>query len=271
MARRMAGKTVLVFGGGSVGGEINNGLAASLTYAHEGANVFVVDVSQAALDGALEKLAEDKDSKSLPITFGGGVADVSDSGSVEASVRECVYQVGKPNVLHNNVGIARMGGPAEMSLEEWDFVMKVNLTSAFITTKHVLPIFLEQGHGSIVNIASAGGMRYLGYNYPSYSATKGGMIQFTINLALEYAKKGIRANAVAPGFIETPMMYKQIAGNYASVGEMLEARHALSPTGKMGTSFDVAQAALFLASDESKYVNGVCLPVDGGLTASVGH
>ncbi|MET3936646.1 SDR family NAD(P)-dependent oxidoreductase [Arthrobacter sp. OAP107] len=271
MAERMAGKTVIIFGGGSVGGEINNGLAAALTYAEAGANVFVVDASDAAVAGALGKLAEYRDLKDLPISFGGAVADVSDSEAVEASVRECVAAVGKPNVLHNNVGIARMGGPIEMSLEEWDLVMRVNLTSAFITTKHVLPLFLEQGHGSIVNIASVGGMRYLGYNYPSYSATKGGMIQFTVNLALEYASKGIRANAVAPGFIETPMMYKQIAGNYSSVEEMLEARHALSPTGKMGTSWDVAQAALFLASDESKYVNGVCLPVDGGLTAAVGH
>jgi NAD(P)-dependent dehydrogenase (short-subunit alcohol dehydrogenase family) len=271
MTGRMTGKTAIVFGGGSVGGEINNGLAAALTYGEEGANVFVVDMSHAAVDGALEKLQDCKELNGLPINVGGAVADVTDSDAIEASVRDCVSEVGTPNVLHNNVGIARMGGPAEMTLEEWDFVMKVNLTSAFITTKHVLPHFLEQGQGSIVNIASVGGMRYLGYNYPSYSATKGGMIQFTVNLALEYAKQGIRANAIAPGFIETPMMYKQIAGNYDSVEEMLEARHALSPTGRMGNSFDVAQAALFLASDEAKYVNGVCLPVDGGLTASVGH
>ncbi|MEI2279535.1 SDR family oxidoreductase [Paenarthrobacter ilicis] len=271
MTGRMAGKSVIVFGGGSVGGEVNNGLAAALTYAEEGGNVFVVDVSPDAVKGSLEKLEELKESKNLAISIGGSVADVSDNAAVEASVRECVAQVGNPSVLHNNVGIARMGGPVEMTLDEWDLVMKVNLTSAFITCKHVLPIFLEQGYGSIVNIASVGGMRYLGYNYPSYSATKGGLIQFTVNLALEYADKGIRANAVAPGFIETPMMYKQIAGNYPSIEAMLEARHALSPTGKMGTSFDVAQAALFLASDESKYVNGHCLPVDGGLTASIGQ
>lgn len=271
MTGRMTGKNVIIFGGGSVGGAINNGLAAGLTYSAEGANVFVVDVDQAAVEGALQKLNEQKDELSLPVKVGGALADVSDSAAVEAAVQECVSTVGQPHVLHNNVGIARMGGPAEMSLDEWDLVMRVNLTSTFITTKHVLPMFLEQGHGSIVNIASVGGMRYLGYNYPSYSATKGGIIQFTVNIALEYASQGIRANAVAPGFIETPMMYKQIAGNYASVEEMLKARHALSPTGRMGTSYDVAQAALFLASDEAKYVNGVCLPVDGGLTASVGH
>lgn len=271
MTGRMAGKTAIVFGGGSAGGETNNGLAAALAYGHEGANVFIVDVAQSAVDGALEKLYERKDSQGLSIAVGGAVADVTDSEAVEDSVRACVAEVGKPDVLHNNVGVARMGGPIEMSVEDWDDMMKVNLTSAFITIKHVLPIFLEQNQGSIVNIASVGGMRYLGYNYPSYSATKGGMIQFTVNIALEYAKRGIRANAIAPGFIETPMMYKQISGNYASRDEMLEARNALSPTGKMGTSFDVAQAALFLASDEAKYINGVCLPVDGGLTASVGH
>jgi|SRR5665647_134850 len=271
MAQRMAGKTVILFGGGSVGGEVNNGLAAALTYAQESAKVFVVDVSEQAVEDALCKLHEQMPPGADPSSIGGTVADVSDSSAVAAAVELCLATVGMPNVLHNNVGIARMGGPIEMSLEEWNLVMRVNLTSAFITTKNVLPIFLQQGGGAIVNIASVGGMRYLGYNYPSYSATKGGLIQFTVNVALEYAGRGIRANAVAPGFIETPMMYKQIAGNYDSVEEMLKARNALSPTGRMGDSFDVAKAALFLASDEAKYVNGVCLAVDGGLTAAVAH
>lgn len=271
MAQRMAGKTVIVFGGGSVGGEMNNGLAAALTYAKESAKVFVVDVSEQAVEDALGKLREQMLPDTDPASIGGAVADVTDSPAVAGAVKQCLETVGAPNVLHNNVGIARMGGPMEMSLEEWDLVMRVNLTSAFITTKHLLPIFLKQGSGAIVNVASVGGMRYLGYNYPSYSATKGGLIQFTVNVALEYAARGIRANAVAPGFIETPMMYKQISGNYASVEEMLKARNALSPTGMMGDSFDVAWAAVFLASDEAKYINGVCLPVDGGLTSAAPH
>lgn len=266
---RVAGRTAIVFGGGSVGGELNNGLAAALAYAREAANVFVVDVSEAAVDGAVMALKEQLNGPTaVLVTVGGAVADVTDSDAVRGAVDQCVTTVGKPDILHNNVGIARMGGPLEMSLEEWQLVMGVNLTSAFVTTKHVLPLMLEQGRGAIVNIASAAGMRYLGYNYPSYSASKGGLIQFTVNLALEYARQGIRANAIAPGFLETPMMYNQISSAYESVEEMLAARHRLSPTGRMGTSQDVANAAVFLASDEARYINGVCLPVDGGLTAA---
>ncbi len=263
----MAGKTVIIFGGGSGEGEVNNGLAAALTYAREAANVFIVDASEAAVAHTLQRL----NSEHTESMCRGTVANVANSESVQAAVAMCVDLLGPPNVLHNNVGIARMGGPIEMSLEEWQFVMDVNLTGAFLTTKHVLPLLLAEGGGAIVNIASIGGLRYLGYNYPSYSASKAGLIQFTLNIALEYADQGVRANSVAPGFIETPMMYKQISGNYESVEAMIAARNRLSPTGKMGDSFDVAHAALFLASDEAKYINGVCLPVDGGLSATVTH
>lgn len=264
MGQRMMGKTVLVFGGGSRGGEINNGLAAALTYAREGAKVFVVDHDSGALEDGLARLRTE-----VPdAVVGGTKADVTDSAAVAGAVDECFAEVGAPNVLHNNVGIAPMGGPLEMEEEQWDRVLSVNLSSAFLTTKHVLPYLLDSG-GAIVNIASVGGMRYLGYNYPSYAATKGGLIQFTKSIALEYAGRGVRANCVAPGFIETPMMYQQISVNYASVAEMVAARNKISPTGQMGDSFDVANAALFLASDEAKYINGVCLPVDGGLIHSV--
>jgi NAD(P)-dependent dehydrogenase (short-subunit alcohol dehydrogenase family) len=262
---RLSDKIAIVFGGGSEGGEINNGLAASIVYARAGASVAIVDVSGGAVDSGMARVQEECDAAGVPFDGIGIVGDVTSEGSVEAAVAETVAKFGRIDVLHNNVGIARMGGPVEMDLDEWNVVMAVNLTSAFLTCKHVLPHMLAQSSGSIVNIASIGGMRYIGYNYPSYSATKGGLIQFTTNLALQYARSGIRANSVAPGYIETPMMYRQIAGSYASVDEMRAARHALSPTGRMGDSFDVAYAALFLASDEAKYVNGVCLPVDGGL------
>ena len=264
MGQRMAGKTVIVFGGGSRGGATNNGLAAVLTYASEGARVFMVDRDPAGLADGLERVRTEYPE----IVAGAAKADVTDSEEVAAAVAACVAEIGAPNVLHNNVGNASMGGPMEMAEDEWDRVTAVNLTSVFLTTKHVLPHLLAGG-GAIVNIASVGGMRYLGYNYPSYAATKGGLIQFTKNIGLQYAKAGIRANCVAPGFIETPMMYQQIASSYDSVDEMLTARHRASPTGRMGDSFDVAKAALFLASDDSKYINGVCLPVDGGLIHSV--
>lgn len=123
---------------------------------------------------------------------------------------------------------------------------------------------LKQQRGSIINIASVGGMRYVGYNYPAYAAAKAGLVQFTANLAVQYGRQGVRANSISPGFIASPMIFQQITGNYSSVEEMVAKRAELSPTGSMGEPEDVAEAALFLASDEARYINGVCLPVDGG-------
>ncbi len=265
---RLSKKSCIVFGGGSVGGEINNGLAAAITYAREGARVTVVDVSAAAVEGGVQRVRDECAARGLTASVLGIVGDVTDEGSVKRAVDSAIAEFGRIDVLHNNVGVARMGGPIEQTIEDWKFSIDVNLTSIFLTCKHVLPHMLEQGSGSIINIGSVGGMRYIGYNYPSYSATKGAVAQFTQNLALEYAARGIRANTIAPGYINTPMIYRQISSAYDSVEAMVAARDALSPTGKMGDSFDVANAALFLASDESRYVNGVCLPVDGGLVQS---
>lgn len=265
---RLLNKTCLVFGGGSVGGEINNGLATALTYAREGANVVVVDMSPEAVDGAVQRITDELTAAGMEPAVLGIAGNVTDDGDVQAAVDATLARFGRIDVLHNNVGIARMGGPVEQPIEEWNLMLNVNLTSIFLTCKYVLPHMVARGSGSIVNVGSVGGMRYIGYNYPSYSATKGAVTQFTQNVALEYAAQGIRANTIAPGYINTPMIYKQISGAYETVEEMVAARDALSPTGKMGTSFDVANAALFLASDESRYINGICLPVDGGLVQS---
>lgn len=265
---RLQNKTCLIFGGGSVGGEITNGLAAAIVYAREGANVSIVDLSEDAVRDGLSRIRTECEAPGIDERLLGFVGDATEDASVRNAVERTVARFGRIDVLHNNVGIARMGGPVEQSLDEWNLVMNVNLTSMFLSCKHVLPVMLEQGSGSIVNIGSIGGMRYIGYNYPSYSASKGAVAQFTQNLALEYASRGIRANTIAPGYINTPMIYRQISSAYETVEEMVAARDALSPTGRMGDSFDVANAALFLASDESRYVNGICLPVDGGLVQS---
>jgi NAD(P)-dependent dehydrogenase (short-subunit alcohol dehydrogenase family) len=268
---RLEDRSVVIFGGGSKGARLNNGLATSSVYAREGASVTIVDVDEEAATDAAAWIVDRHPGARVQ----GLVADVTDSDSVASAIAAGADFGGGVDVLHNNVGIARMGGPMEMLLEEWETVHRVNLTSVFLTTKHALPHMLEAGRGAIVNVASIGGMRYIGYNYPSYSATKGGLIQFTQNLALEYAARGIRANCVSPGYIETPMIFEQISGSYDSVEQMVEERNALSPTGRMGDPFDVAHAALYLASDEAKYVNGINLVVDGGLTqrvtAPVGH
>ncbi len=265
--QRMQGKSVLIFGGGSVGGRTNNGLAASILYAREGAELTIVDANPRAVSDGVARVEQECRELGVPSNVVGVQGDVTDPESVSAAVDVAVgHGRGRIDVLHNNVGIARMGSPVEMSLQEWELVSRVNLTSAFLTCKYVLPHMLSQQSGVIVNIASIGGMRYIGYDYPSYAATKAGLIQFTTSLALEYAAQGLRANSISPGYIHTPMAVEQISGSYDSVEEMVEARNRLSPTGMMGEPFDVAHAALFLASDESKYINGVCLPVDGGLS-----
>lgn len=265
---RLQNKTCLIFGGGSVGGEINNGLATAITYAREGARVAIVDMNTEAVDGGLMRMTQECAELGIEPQVMGIVGDVTDDAEVSAAVVAVIDRFGTIDVLHNNVGIARMGGPIEQPMDEWNLILSVNLTSVYLTCKHVLPHMLKQGSGSIVNVGSVGGLRYIGYNYPSYSATKGAVTQFTQNLALEYAAQGIRANTIAPGYINTPMIYKQISGAYETIEDMVAARDALSPTGKMGTSWDVANAALFLASDEARYVNGICLPVDGGLVQS---
>lgn len=260
---KLHGKTAIVFGGGSENGELNNGLATALAFERSGARVAIVDASRKAVDDALARFAEEvPDARESVIGIRGDVTSESD---VAAAVETTVDRLGGLDILHNNVGIARMGGPIEMGVDEWNHVLDVNLTGAFLTMKHALPHMLAQGSGAIVNVASVAGLRYIGYNYPSYSATKAGLIGLTQNVALEYAARGIRANAIAPGYMRTPMIFRQISGAYGSAEEMVRARDALSPTGAMGSPEDVANAAVFLASAGAQYVNGICLEVDGGL------
>lgn len=173
---------------------------------------------------------------------------------------------GQVDVLHNNVGVTRLGGPAELGYDQWRQTVAVNLDSVFLTCKFVLPAMREAGRGAIVNISSVAGLRDVGYDYPAYMAAKAAVSQLTVSIALREAPRGIRANAVAPGFIDTPLVRAQLHSQAGSIEELLAVRHAASPTGRMGTPWDVAAAALFLASDEAAYVNGVCLPVDGGLS-----
>ena len=262
MSDRVKGKVALVTGAGSVGPGWGNGKATSALYAREGARVFLVDYN---LEAAQE-------TKAVIDGEGGDCAahraDVSDSGSVEAMVAACVERYGRIDILHNNVGIIEVGGPVEISEENWDRLMAVNVKGMFLTCKYALPQMEAQGGGAIVNISSIAGIRYTGYPSVSYNASKGAVIQLTQNIAVQYAAKGIRANCVLPGLMNTPFITQGLQSAYSDEGveEMIRQRDALCPTGKMGDAWDVAYAALFLASDEAKYINGVNLLVDGGLT-----
>jgi len=159
-----------------------------------------------------------------------------------------------------------MGGPIELSEEEWHKTIDLNITGCFITCKHVLPHMLSRRSGAIVNVSSVAAIRWTGYPYAAYYAAKAAVNNFTMGLALQYAKDGIRANAVMPGLMNTPLIHQQISGQYSDPDDMVRARDAACPMGRMGTAWDVARAALFLASDEAAYITGVSLPVDGGLT-----
>ena len=189
-------------------------------------------------------------------------------------VAACLKAYGRIDVLDNNVGIAEMGSVVEVSEADWDRVFAVNLKSAFLAMKHVIPVMERQGGGSIINISSIASIRHLGISYVTYATTKAAMNQMTRTTAVEFAPKHIRVNAILPGLMKTPMVEHSagLAASYAKgdVEAMWRARDAQVPMGHMGEAWDVANAALFLASDESKYVTGIELVVDGGITCKVG-
>ena len=259
-AGELAGKVAIVFGAGSSGAGLSNGEAAARAYAAAGATVAAVDLNTAEA----ERVA--KDIRAAGGTSIGVTADVTRERDVAAAVTTVVEALGTPYVVHNNVGVARIGSVLETDLDAWNAAIRINLTSAYLTCRHTLPHLLEAGRGVIINVSSLASIRDTGYVYPAYSAAKAAVNQLTVSLALTYAKRGIRVNAVLPGLIDTPLVTQQITND----PEALAARHAMSPTGRMGTPQDVANAAVFLASDRAAYINGVCLPVDGGLAARSG-
>ncbi|EIE98936.1 SDR family NAD(P)-dependent oxidoreductase [Saccharomonospora glauca] len=261
-SERLKDRVVLVFGGG--GGEhgVSNGQAAAMTYAREGALVAVADLDPEAARRTVDAI-RGEGGTALALT-----ADVTDGDRVAEATRRTVEEFGPVDVLHNNVGATVLGDPVELSYERWRRAFALNVDGVFHACKHVLPGMVERGRGAIVNVSSIAALRHVGYPYPAYMASKAAVNQLTVSLALTYAPHGIRANAVAPGLIDTPLVRHQLASQATSLDDLLAARHAQSPTGRMGTPWDVANACLFLASDEAAYVNAVCLPVDGGLSMS---
>ncbi len=255
---RLKGKVAVVMGAGSSGPGWGNGKATAVLFARAGAKVLCADINPNAAEETAG-IIQSEGGTALALA-----CDVTKSQQVKAIADATMGKWGRIDLLHNNVGIAEMGGPIELSEEKWQRVMDINLNGAFLTCKHVLPIMLDQGSGAIVNVSSIAAIRWSGYPYASYYASKGALNQFTCGLAIQYARQGIRANVIMPGLMDTPLIRQQIVGQYENEEEMLRARHEKSPTGRMGDAWDVAHAALFLASDEAKYINGVCLPVDGG-------
>ena len=264
MGNRVNGKVAIVTGAGSIGPGMGNGKAAAILYAREGAQVMLVDYNLKAAEET--KSLIDKEGGNC-ITF---KADVTKSADCKNLVEKCVQTYGKIDILHNNVGIEIPGGVDEMSEEDWDKTMRVNLKSMFLTCKYAIPYMENQGSGSVINISSINAIRNLPYISVAYSASKAGVIAFTREVAMQYASKGIRANAILPGLMNTPLVVASLTDAFGgNVEEMMKTRDAICPTGKQGEPWDVAHLALFLASDDSKYITGAALVLDGGITCMV--
>jgi NAD(P)-dependent dehydrogenase (short-subunit alcohol dehydrogenase family) len=265
--QRLKDKTTMVVGAGSIGPGWGNGKATAVTFAREGAQVFCIDRNGNAARETVDIIASEG-GKATAFT-----ADVSRAGDVEAMVAACVKTYGRIDVLDNNVGIAEMGNVVDVTEASWDHVFAVNLKSAFFAMKHVIPVMERQGGGSIINISSIASIRHLGISYVTYATTKAAMNQMMRTTAVEFAPKNIRVNCILPGLMKTPMVEHSagLASSYAKgdVEAMWRARDAQVPMGHMGDAWDVANAALFLACDESKYVTGLELVVDGGITLKV--
>ena len=267
---RLAGRVALVTGAGAIGPGWGNGKATAVVYGREGARVFAVDID---IEAARETV-------SIIEAEGGEAtawaADVTRPDSVAAMVEACMEIWGRIDVLHNNVGGVGAGRALPTVTEEdWYETFDINVTSAFLTCKAVVPIMEAQGGGSIVNISSIGGIRHLNVPMTTYATGKGALNEFTRNIALQYASKRIRANCVLPGYMDTPFTRRDIKGKpsyaykgYGSAEEYGRARDAIVPLGRMGTGWDVAYASLYLACDESSYVTGQTLVVDGGVTST---
>lgn len=259
MADRLKDKVALVFGAGSIGEGWGNGKAAAVAYAREGAVVACVDLNAAAAE---ETATIIRNEGHTAIALCANVTDSEQIGHVVDQIRA---EFGRIDILHNNVGINEPGGAAQTSEESWDRVMAINVKGVFLACRAVLPAMEAQGNGAIVNISSLAAIRNTGYNYASYYASKAAVNNFTTSIAVEYAAKGIRANTIMPGIMDTPHIYQQISGYYTDVEEMRAKRAKISPMQRQGDAWDVAWASVFLASDEARYITGIALCVDGGL------
>lgn len=260
MTGRLAGKVAVVTGAGSVGPGWGNGRATAVLFAREGARVLAVDRDAAALAATLELAS----GEIRPHT-----ADVTDPAQVTAMIEAAVAAFGTVDILVNNVGGSRAGGAAELDDATWRAQLDVNLTAAFYGCREVIPVMSSHGGGAIVNIASTSGLRWTGSAQVGYAAAKAGVIQLSRVTAVQYAERGIRVNTVVPGQLHTPMVEARLAGQRAGgdVSALLAARRARIPLPVDGDGRDTAYAALFLASDEARFVTGTEIVVDGGMTA----
>ena len=270
----LKGKIAIVTGIGQVGDQSmwGNGAACAMALARNGVKVLGYDFRGAAAEHTQSRINTDPEVKPA-----GGECiimncDVTKSHHVKVQVRTCIEQNGgRIDILVNNVGMSMPGSATSMIEEVWDAQMDVNLKSIYLMCHEVLPIMESQASGSVINMSSIAGKAYIGKAQIAYNATKAAVIQFTKATAVHYAPQGIRMNVIVPGLIHTPLVGvladKYNNGDYEG---LIERRGNAVPMGHMGDAFDVANAALFLASDVSRYITGTELLVDGGITSTTG-
>jgi len=262
----LTGKVALVTGAGTVGPGWGNGKATAVLLARQGATVFGTDINAEAVEETRAIIEKEGG------TCTAHTCNMTVAKEVEAAVADCIKRYRRIDILVNNVGGSAPGDPVAMTEEVWDTQLDHNLKTAFLGCKYVLPVMERQGTGAIVNISSVAGFSHQvgGRVHVAYSTAKSGLLGFTRATAVAYVKKGIRCNLVVVGTMHTPLveqrLMKQLGAKDAA--ELIAKRHAAVPMGRMGDAWDVANAVLFLASDEARYVTATHLVVDGGLTAA---
>ena len=250
---RLEGKVAIVTGAGSSGAGVGNGKAAAILMAREGARVLLVDQAAARAQETLEIIQGEGGEASV---FQGDMTRLADC---EAMAQAAVDRYGRVDILDNNVGISQRGTVVEVSEADWDRVMTVNLKTMVLAAKAVIPRMMATGGGSIINIASIAGLR--AHLSTPYTASKAGVIGLTISMAADHARDNIRVNAIAPGLVYTPMVAPRMDD------DLRQYRRNAAPMQVEGTGWDIGYAAVFLASDEARWITGVVLPVDAGLCA----
>jgi NAD(P)-dependent dehydrogenase (short-subunit alcohol dehydrogenase family) len=258
MTKRLEGKVAIVNGGGSSGPGWGNGKCTAITFAREGAKVVVADINRAAAEETA-KLITDEGGTALVIE-----SDTTSEADVDAMVAKTLSEFGKLDILAQIVGISGRHTLFDDTVEEWDKVMRVNVTATMLACRAALKPMIEQRWGRIITVSSIASLRSLGVNVPmSYGVSKAAVAMLTKLMAVDFADKGITCNCIAIGMINSPMV-RGMLGDYADA--VLAMRDAGSPTGKQGTGWDTANLAAFLASQEANYINGLEIPLDGGLT-----
>jgi NAD(P)-dependent dehydrogenase (short-subunit alcohol dehydrogenase family) len=255
---RLANKVAIVTGAGTRSKNVSGvGVAAAVEFAKQGAKILIVDMDEEAAKTSVEVITENGGEAAYY------VADVSNVSDCKGMVEAAVDRFGKLDILMNNVGVVIGSGVVtEIEEESWDRMLDINLKSMVFISKYAVPAMIESGGGSIINISSVDGIRAGMGHSVSYSASKGGVIPLTMAMAVEHGRDNVRVNCIAPGMIYTAMVEEAVDDKRRNL------RRDIAPLGTEGTAEDIALAAVYLASDESKWVTGVLLPVDAGLMAA---